>query len=216
MRNLRDFRSLSLLALLILIFFSCTTKNAKNEQVRPLPNILFIPVDDLRPELGCYGQGYMHTPNIDKLASEGRAFRNHFVHCAACGPSRSTLLSGKRTLNWDVFREIRESGSKPSAFIPEAVDLSKRIAEKIKGIPYANFTDSLFGAPTTAHILGGAVMAEDKSKGVLDKDNLVFGYENMLVCDGSAISANPGVNPALTITAMSELALSKIPKKVNI
>ncbi len=79
------------------------------------PNILFIAVDDLRPELGCYGKTYMHTPNIDQLASEGRPFMNHFVYCAACGPSRSTLLSGQRTLNWDVFREIRESGSKPDS-----------------------------------------------------------------------------------------------------
>jgi len=77
-------------------------------------NVLFIAVDDLRPELGCYGKDYMHTPNIDQLASEGRAFRNHFVYCAACGPSRSTLLSGKRTLSWDVFRSIRESGTKPA------------------------------------------------------------------------------------------------------
>lgn len=43
----------------------------------------------------------------------------------------------------------------------------------------------------------------------------VFGYKNMLVCDGSSISANPGVNPALTITAMSELAMSKIPQKAG-
>ena len=56
-------------------------------------------------------------------------------------------------------------------------------------------------------------MAEDKSKGVIDSDNRVFGYKNMLVCDGSMISANPGVNPSLTITAISERAMSKIPQK---
>ncbi|MEQ8336160.1 MAG: sulfatase, partial [Cyclobacteriaceae bacterium] len=56
-----------------------------------------------------------HTPNIDKLASEGRIFRNHFVHDAACGPSRSTLLSGIRTTNWDIFKNIRESNSKPDS-----------------------------------------------------------------------------------------------------
>ena len=88
----------------------CSKKNTPTDQKL---NVLFIAVDDLRPELGCYGKEYMQTPNIDKLASEGRAFRNHFVYCAACGPSRSTLLSGNRTLNWDVFRDIRESGTKP-------------------------------------------------------------------------------------------------------
>ena len=49
------------------------------------------------------------------LASEGRIFKNHFVHVAACGPSRSTLLSGRRTTNWDIFKNIRESNSKPDS-----------------------------------------------------------------------------------------------------
>jgi iduronate 2-sulfatase len=94
------------------IFFpACVNKNEDKGK----PNVLFIAVDDLRPELGCYGHDYMHTPNIDKLASEGRVFRNHFVHVAACGPSRSTLLSGIRTLDWDIFKNIRESKSKPDS-----------------------------------------------------------------------------------------------------
>ena len=74
-------------------------------------------------------------------------------------------------------------------------------------------TETVLGIPTTAHILGGAVMGRDKSEGVIDKDNRVFGYEKMLVCDGSMISANPGVNPALTITALTERAISKISPK---
>ncbi|MEX0882160.1 MAG: sulfatase, partial [Cyclobacteriaceae bacterium] len=93
------------------VFSSCEITEEKNEKF----NVLFIAVDDLRPELGCYGYDYMHTPHIDRLASEGRIFKNHFVHAAACGPSRSTLLSGTRTTNWDIFKEIRESGSKPDS-----------------------------------------------------------------------------------------------------
>ncbi|MDA3894792.1 MAG: GMC family oxidoreductase [Desulfobacteraceae bacterium] len=65
----------------------------------------------------------------------------------------------------------------------------------------------------TIHILGGAVMGKDAEEGVIDKDNRVFGYENMYVCDGSMISANIGVNPSLTITALSERAMSKIRPK---
>jgi cholesterol oxidase len=108
-----------------------------------------------------------------------------------------------------------ESGERPSGFIPEASTLAKTLGRKIKAIPYANFTDVLLGTPTTAHILGGAVMGKDVNEGVIDKDNHVFGYKNMMVCDGSMISANPGVNPALSITAISELAMSKIPHKRN-
>jgi cholesterol oxidase len=106
-----------------------------------------------------------------------------------------------------------ESGEKPSGFIPEAATLAKALGRKIKAIPYANFTDVLLGTPTTAHILGGAVMGKDTSEGVIDKENKVFGYENMMVCDGSMISANPGVNPSLSIAAISELAMARIPEK---
>ncbi len=106
-----------------------------------------------------------------------------------------------------------ESGPVPTGFMPEASNLAKALGKKLKGIPYSNFTDVLLGTPTTAHVLGGAVMGEDATTGVVDKNNHVFGYENMMVCDGSMISANPGVNPSLSITAISELAMSKIPPK---
>ena len=75
------------------------------------------------------------------------------------------------------------------------------------------FSEAISGTPTTAHILGGAVIGDSPETGVIDKDQKVFGYENMYICDGSAISANPGVNPALTITAMTERVMAKIPKK---
>ncbi|MBT8043445.1 MAG: sulfatase [Verrucomicrobiae bacterium] len=60
------------------------------------PNVLFIAVDDLRPELGCYGESHMVTPNIDSLASQGRMFRNHYVAVPTCGASRYAMLSGIR------------------------------------------------------------------------------------------------------------------------
>lgn len=62
----------------------------------PPPNILFIAVDDLRPQLKCYGENYMVTPNIDSLASQGRLFRNHYVAVPTCGASRYSLMSGLR------------------------------------------------------------------------------------------------------------------------
>ncbi|MGI9242570.1 MAG: sulfatase [Verrucomicrobiales bacterium] len=60
------------------------------------PNVLFIAVDDLRPELACYGEEHMHTPNIDALARSGRLFRNHYVAVPTCGASRYALLTGRR------------------------------------------------------------------------------------------------------------------------
>lgn len=101
-------------------------------------------------------------------------------------------------------------GDAPTAFIPEALRFATRYAKSIKAISSVMFTESISGIPSTAHILGGACMGRDASKGVIDKDNRVFGYENMYVFDGSMISANPGVNPSLTIVAITEYGMSKI------
>lgn len=101
----------------------------------------------------------------------------------------------------------------PPTFIPEAKELAEAYAKIVNGKTTMLMTETLFGIPLTAHILGGVVMGKDKNEGVIDSDNRVFGYKNMYVCDASMISANPGVNPALTITALSERAMSKINPK---
>lgn len=101
----------------------------------------------------------------------------------------------------------------PAAFIEEATDLARRFAEKVGGVAMTILTETLAGTPTTAHILGGACMGRSAAEGVIDANHRVFGYEGLYVIDGSAISANPGVNPSLTITALAERAMSKIPAK---
>lgn len=106
-----------------------------------------------------------------------------------------------------------EAGKAPTSDIPEARALAHEVAAIIDGKPMVMSTETLFGIPTTAHILGGACMGSSKEDGVIDKQNRVFGYKNMMVCDGAMISANPGVNPSLSITAISEHAMSKIPFK---
>lgn len=135
---------------------------------------------------------------------------------------RTTVLLFMQTLDSTLriklgkitrMKTEKEEGQKPNAFIPEALTLGKKFGEIVNGIPYANFTDVLLGTPTTAHILGGAVMGENISEGVIDKHCNVFGYKNMMICDGSMISANPGVNPSLSITAITEYTMSKIPIK---
>jgi len=70
-----------------------------------------------------------------------------------------------------------------------------------------------FDRPTTAHILGGCPMSENVDSGVIDKNLSVHGYPNFYVTDGSVIQGNIGVNPSLTITAMAEYCMSKIPPK---
>src|SRR5205823_636368 len=96
-------------------------------------------------------------------------------------------------------------------WIPAANEAAERIAEKIDGVAQSNVPEALLNIPATAHILGGAVIAKDPEHGVVDLRQRVFGYRNMLVCDGSVIPANPGVNPSLTITALAEHAMSFVP-----
>lgn len=80
---------------LFVLLIECSGKNnSDNEELKHL-NVLFIAIDDLRPELGCYGNDYIHSPNIDKLASEGFLFTNQFVNVPTCGASRASLLTGK-------------------------------------------------------------------------------------------------------------------------
>jgi cholesterol oxidase len=134
---------------------------------------------------------------------------------------RTQILLFMRTLDSQLTFSKRffglktsiEEGESPTAFMPEAKELAEQYARIVNGKPTVLLTETLLGIPTTAHILGGAVMGQNRDEGVIDKDNRVFGYENMLVCDGSMISANPGVNPSLTITALTERAMNTIPPK---
>ncbi len=79
------------LLLIVLILASC---NSEQKQARP--NILFIAIDDLRPDLGCYGNKLVKSPNLDKIAEEGALFSHHYVSVPTCGPSRHSLLTGMR------------------------------------------------------------------------------------------------------------------------
>jgi cholesterol oxidase len=96
-------------------------------------------------------------------------------------------------------------------FIPVANRTAEWFAKRTGGVAQSSVTEALFNIPTTAHIMGGAVIAPSPEEGVVDAHQRVFGYENLLVCDGSAIPANVGVNPSLTITALAEHAMSHVP-----
>ncbi len=96
-------------------------------------------------------------------------------------------------------------------FIPVANEAAEWFAQRTGGIAQSSVMESLLNIPTTAHILGGAVIGSDPSRGVVDGRQHVFGYEKLMVCDGSVIPANVGVNPSLTITALAERAMSFVP-----
>ena len=101
----------------------------------------------------------------------------------------------------------------PASFLPVANRFTELAAQHIGGYAQSSVAESLFGSPTTAHVLGGAVIGADAHHGVVDRYRRVFGYRNLLVTDGATVPANVGVNPSLTITALAEYAMSKIRTK---
>jgi cholesterol oxidase len=122
-------------------------------------------------------------------------------------PRRGLSILGRRITT-------QQDPDKPNpTFIPVANEAAEQIAEQVDGVPQSSIIESAAGIPVTAHILGGAAIGPDPESGVVDGQHRVFGYENLLVCDGAAVPANPGVNPSLTITAMAEHAMSHVPEK---
>lgn len=98
--------------MLLLCAYSCSVTDKSKDTPKQKPNILFIAVDDLRPELGCYGSDIAITPNIDELASQGLLFNKAYCQQAICSPSRASLMTGARPEttniieNYTYFRDL--------------------------------------------------------------------------------------------------------------
>jgi cholesterol oxidase len=103
-------------------------------------------------------------------------------------------------------------GEKNPAWVPMGHTVAKEIAKDVDGTPGAVIGEP-FGIPLTAHFLGGAVIAEDANRGVVDGYLRAFGQPGLHIVDGSALSANPGVNPSLSIAALAEWAMAHWPNK---
>ena len=117
--------------------------------------------------------------------------------------------------NWYGRRRLTTTqghGAPNPRWIPAGNRAVRLLAEEIGGVPGGSWTD-VFNIPVTAHILGGAVIGASRDRGVVDGYHRVFGYPGLHVVDGAAVSANLGVNPALTITAQAERAMSVWPNK---
>jgi arylsulfatase A-like enzyme len=110
----------SLLVLLLIALAFCATEVPLRQQAAATkPNVLFIAVDDLRPEFGAYGSKYIHSPNLDRLARQGVTFDRAYCQQAVCSPSRSSLMTGTRpdtTKVWDLVTHFRTA-------IPDVVTL---------------------------------------------------------------------------------------------
>jgi cholesterol oxidase len=121
-------------------------------------------------------------------------------------------VRGKKGLLGFKLTSKNDSLTPNATYIPAANEVARRIADNNGGIAGGHIGD-LVNAPFTAHFVGGCVIGDCASTGVIDPYHRVYNYPTMYVVDGASVTANLGVNPSLTITAQAERAFSMWPNK---
>jgi cholesterol oxidase len=119
-------------------------------------------------------------------------------------------MGWRRSRLWPFRKILVSRGERVPTYIPRANEFAEKFARLSGGTAMSMLTEILFDVPGTAHCVGGCAIAGSRQTGVVDPRNRVFGYKNMYICDGSVVAANLGVNPSLTIAALSERAMSFI------
>jgi len=188
------------------------TYGAAGDSVSALFTLLVGDGTKLTRPLKLLGAMARHPVRLVKLSWPRGWSRRTIIVLVMQSLDNAMALRARRTLFGGVRLRTEQDRERPiPTFIPVANQFAEWLAERTGGIAQSGLTEAVANIPTTAHILGGAVIGADRSQGVVDARQRVFGYENLLVCDGSAIPANVGVNPSLTITALAEHAMSHIP-----
>lgn len=220
--------------LILLTLLFCWSGYSFQDKENSPPNVLFIFVDDLRPELGSYGNAIIKTPHMDRLAENGSAFTNHYVQVPTCGASRYTLLTGmlpksKDQLSNEVIRNYiskEPEKSKPESFIHQL----KRNGYSTVGIgKISHYIDGLYGYSASSENTKpelpyswdkklfnagkwkdgwDAFFAYADGSSRITKNKLVKPYEMAEVGDEGYPD---GLTANLAIEQLDELALSKEP-----
>ena len=153
-----------------------------------------------------------HPSQIARILNVRRWSERTVIALVMQNVDSSLRVSPKRSIfGWRLTSQ--NDSEKPNAtFIPAANEVVRRIAEKAGGIPGGNIGD-LISAPFTAHFVGGCVIGDSPSTGVIDPYHRVWNYPTLHIVDGASVTANLGVNPSLTITAQAERAMSMWPNK---
>ena len=129
------------------------------------------------------------------------------------GRDNSINLRWKQRRTGVRLRSEQGTGEPNPTFIPEAVEAARHAADIMGGDAFGSVNEAVLNTPVTAHILGGCVIGSSSDTGVIDPYQRVYGHPGLHVADGSAISANLGVNPSLTITAQTERAIAFWPNR---
>ena len=162
-------------------------------------------------------QAFIRHP-IDSLRTHflpGWARRTTILLIMQTVDNHMKLRLGRSMLT--LFRRGLVAEPDPEHTVPTRVETGHEVtwsfAQKTGGIPMGSLGENLLNLPTTAHIMGGVPFGRHAQEGVVDLDCQVFNYPGLYIVDGSIMPANPGVNPSLTITALAEYAMSRVPPK---
>jgi cholesterol oxidase len=118
-----------------------------------------------------------------------------------------------RGFRWSLRSSVPANEARAPAYLPQANHIAALFAKVSDGVAGNALLESIGNASMTAHVLGGCVMGGSAADGVIDERHEVFAYPGLFVVDASAIPANVGVNPSLTITAMAERAMARMPAR---
>ncbi len=118
-----------------------------------------------------------------------------------------TVFRGKGRFGRRKLSSKQGLGEPNPSWIPVANQAARQLADNIGGTPGGSYGD-LFNVPMTAHFIGGCAIGDSVDTGVIDPYHRLYGYPGLHVVDGSTLSANLGVNPALSITALAERAMA--------
>ena len=155
-----------------------------------------------------------HQPRAFLRALDLRAWSERTVIALVMQAQDNSLtISAKRGSLGHTRLVSRQGHGQPNpTWLPVGHEVVRRLAGIVAGHPGGTWGE-IFGMPMTAHFLGGCVIGASASEGVIDRWHRVYSYPGLHVVDGSAMPANPGANPALTITALAERAFSYWPNK---
>jgi cholesterol oxidase len=159
------------------------------------------------------GKTFSHPAAFLKTLFNFRWPTNLVIFLVMQNVDNAMKMVWKRTPTGGTIRIDNKGMKRVPAFIAVGQEVMERYAAKTGGIAQNILLEVLFDRPTTAHILGGCPMSDSGENGVVNSNMEVHGYPGMYIMDGSVIQGNIGVNPSLTITAMAEYAMSKIPDR---
>jgi cholesterol oxidase len=174
--------------------------------------------DDAKPAAGGALRRLLRRPGrlAASLFPYGRAARSGFLLAMQTGGGHLSLELRRRwwARGGEALASTLPQGvAPPVAHIPLAREVARRMGARMGGGAWSSFHEEVLGAPATAHILGGCRMGESGASGVVDFEGRVHGHPGLRVVDGSIVPVDLGVNPSLTITALAEHAMARVPRK---